>query len=120
MNLILCLSKGFKSARFHCPFSGLEETQAPTHVTPALPSAQSFWGPPIDPKYKHAVPESYQLPRLPGAGSAFSTSTDSSVCSLSLVGNYFSGDNVDGQGGVQKRTKKGRRADTKTVLPDLW
>lgn len=110
MNLILCLSKGFKSARFHCPFSGLEETQALTHVTPTLPSAQSFWGPPIDSKYKHAVPESYQLPRLPGAGSAFSTSTDSSVCSLSLVENYFSGDNVDGQGGGPEKDQERQKS----------
>lgn len=46
MNLIFCLSKGFKSAQFYCPFSGLEETQGPTLITPTLPSAQSFWGRP--------------------------------------------------------------------------
>lgn len=49
----------------------------------------------------------------------FLPDADSPVFSLSLVGNYFSGENVDGQGGVRRKTKKGRRADTKTVLLDL-
>lgn len=45
--------------------------------------------------------------------------THSSVCSLNPVGNEFSGENADGQGGVQCKTKKSRRAGTKTVLLDL-
>lgn len=46
--------------------------------------------------------------------------THSSVCSLNPVGNEFSGENADGQLGVQCKTKKSRRAGTKTVLLNLW